>query len=176
MRRRLAFSYVLLLMLVLGFYPKPVTDVINPAVQATMQDVGAHDPAPTQAAPAESKLLLRVRELALQRLALLDERLQALDQILGPGFQDAGGLFEACVRIREVGACAISRQRLDAADAGRACAFGDDLDEADVASAAGVRAAAEFDRPSFVSTRRGVAHGHHAHLVAILLSEERHGA
>jgi NADH-quinone oxidoreductase subunit M len=42
------------LMLVLGFYPKPVTDVINPAVNATMHDVGAHDPAPTHAAP-ESK-------------------------------------------------------------------------------------------------------------------------
>jgi NADH-quinone oxidoreductase subunit M len=39
-------------MLVLGFYPKPVTDVINPAVTATLQDVGAHDPAPTKAAPA----------------------------------------------------------------------------------------------------------------------------
>jgi NADH-quinone oxidoreductase subunit M len=42
------------LMLVLGFYPKPVTDVINPAVKATMHDIGAHDPAPT-ATTAESK-------------------------------------------------------------------------------------------------------------------------
>ena len=37
------------LMLVLGFYPKPLTDVINPAVGFTMKDVGAHDPAPTRA-------------------------------------------------------------------------------------------------------------------------------
>jgi NADH-quinone oxidoreductase subunit M len=50
-----ALAPLLLLMLVLGFYPKPVTDVINPAVAATMHDVGATDPAPTQAAPAESK-------------------------------------------------------------------------------------------------------------------------
>ena len=28
-------------------YAKPVTDVINPAVQATMADVGATDPAPS---------------------------------------------------------------------------------------------------------------------------------
>ncbi|HET6214070.1 MAG TPA: NADH-quinone oxidoreductase subunit M [Micromonosporaceae bacterium] len=35
------------LLLVLGFYPKPVLDVINPAVSATLQDVGATDPAPT---------------------------------------------------------------------------------------------------------------------------------
>jgi NADH-quinone oxidoreductase subunit M len=50
-----ALAPLLVIMLVLGFYPKPVTDVINPAVAATMEDVGAHDPAPTAAAPAESK-------------------------------------------------------------------------------------------------------------------------
>jgi NADH-quinone oxidoreductase subunit M len=50
-----ALAPLLLIMLVLGFYPKPVTDVINPAITATMQDVGAHDPAPTEAAPVESK-------------------------------------------------------------------------------------------------------------------------
>jgi NADH-quinone oxidoreductase subunit M len=49
-----ALAPLLLIMLFLGFYPKPVTDVINPAVKVTMQDIGAHDPAPTQAAP-ESK-------------------------------------------------------------------------------------------------------------------------
>ena len=35
------------LIIVLGFYPKPVTDVINPAVQATMDDFGRTDPAPS---------------------------------------------------------------------------------------------------------------------------------
>jgi NADH-quinone oxidoreductase subunit M len=35
------------LILVLGVYPKPVLDIINPAVQATMSDVGKTDPAPT---------------------------------------------------------------------------------------------------------------------------------
>ena len=35
------------LFLVLGFYPKPMLDVINPAVEATLQDVGLSDPAPT---------------------------------------------------------------------------------------------------------------------------------
>lgn len=33
--------------MLLGFYPKPVTDVINPAVQATMDDIGRSDPAPS---------------------------------------------------------------------------------------------------------------------------------
>jgi NADH-quinone oxidoreductase subunit M len=59
-REVVALAPLLVIMLVLGFYPKPVTDVINPAVTATMQDVGAHDPPPThagpsEAAPAESK-------------------------------------------------------------------------------------------------------------------------
>jgi NADH-quinone oxidoreductase subunit M len=34
------------LILLLGFYPKPVLDVINPAVQATFSQVGKVDPAP----------------------------------------------------------------------------------------------------------------------------------
>jgi NADH-quinone oxidoreductase subunit M len=37
------------LILLLGFYPKPVTDVINPAVKATLTQIGASDPAPTAA-------------------------------------------------------------------------------------------------------------------------------
>ena len=53
-REVLAVAPLIALMLVLGFYPKPVLDVIEPAVQATLQDVGAQDPAPTDA-PAESR-------------------------------------------------------------------------------------------------------------------------
>ncbi len=57
LREVLAVAPLLALMLFLGFYPKPLTDVINPAVDATMQDAGRTDPAPTQgggdvAAPA----------------------------------------------------------------------------------------------------------------------------
>jgi NADH-quinone oxidoreductase subunit M len=46
-REKVVVAPLIALLLLLGFYPKPVTDVINPAVQATMQDVGKHDPAPT---------------------------------------------------------------------------------------------------------------------------------
>ncbi|BCB86394.1 NADH-quinone oxidoreductase subunit M [Phytohabitans suffuscus] len=45
-REKVVVAPLILLLLLLGFYPKPVTDVINPAVQATMQDVGKTDPAP----------------------------------------------------------------------------------------------------------------------------------
>jgi NADH-quinone oxidoreductase subunit M len=39
--------------IVLGFYPKPVLDVINPAVARTLQYVGVTDPAPTHPVAAE---------------------------------------------------------------------------------------------------------------------------
>ncbi|MFE3289112.1 NADH-quinone oxidoreductase subunit M [Rhodococcus sp. NPDC059234] len=35
------------LLILLGFYPKPVLDVVNPAVTATLTTIGEHDPAPT---------------------------------------------------------------------------------------------------------------------------------
>ncbi|MDQ6873754.1 MAG: NADH-quinone oxidoreductase subunit M [Actinomycetota bacterium] len=38
---------VLALVVALGVYPKPLLDVITPAINATMHDVGSHDPAPT---------------------------------------------------------------------------------------------------------------------------------
>jgi NADH-quinone oxidoreductase subunit M len=37
------------LILLLGFYPKPVIDVINPAVKATLGQIGVSDPAATTA-------------------------------------------------------------------------------------------------------------------------------
>jgi NADH-quinone oxidoreductase subunit M len=55
MREVAALAPLIALMIFLGFYPKPVTDIINPAVKATMQDVGAHDPAPTEALHPGSK-------------------------------------------------------------------------------------------------------------------------
>ena len=49
LREVLAIAPLLALMVFLGIYPKPLTDVITPAINATMHDVGAKDPAPTQA-------------------------------------------------------------------------------------------------------------------------------
>ncbi|GGM21404.1 MULTISPECIES: NADH-quinone oxidoreductase subunit M [Micromonospora] len=47
LREKVVVAPLIALIIVLGFYPKPVTDVINPAVQATMNDIGRTDPAPT---------------------------------------------------------------------------------------------------------------------------------
>jgi NADH-quinone oxidoreductase subunit M len=49
MREAAVVTPLILLILVLGVYPKPVLDVINPAVQATLSDIGKKDPAPTSA-------------------------------------------------------------------------------------------------------------------------------
>ena len=40
---------LLALLLLFGFYPKPVLDIINPGVDHTMTTIGAHDPAPLTA-------------------------------------------------------------------------------------------------------------------------------
>jgi NADH-quinone oxidoreductase subunit M len=41
-----ALAPLLLLIIVLGFFPKPLLDVINPAVEHTMSEVGLQDPRP----------------------------------------------------------------------------------------------------------------------------------
>jgi NADH-quinone oxidoreductase subunit M len=48
-REVVALAPVLLLIVVLGFFPKPLLSVINPAVDHTMSQVDQHDPAPTVA-------------------------------------------------------------------------------------------------------------------------------
>jgi len=48
-RELVALAPVLLLVVVLGFFPKPLLDVINPAVDHTLSRVDQHDPAPTVA-------------------------------------------------------------------------------------------------------------------------------
>ncbi|NLU80220.1 NADH-quinone oxidoreductase subunit M [Micromonospora sp. HNM0581] len=47
LREKVVVAPLIALIVLLGFYPKPVTDVINPAIQATMQDVDRTDPAPS---------------------------------------------------------------------------------------------------------------------------------
>jgi len=47
LRESLAVAPLFVLIIFLGIYPKPVLDVINPAVQATLTDIHQKDPAPT---------------------------------------------------------------------------------------------------------------------------------
>src|ERR1700733_10764528 len=52
-RELLAVVPLVALIIALGVYPKPVLDVINPAVNTTMTQVGAHDPVPAPPAVAQ---------------------------------------------------------------------------------------------------------------------------
>jgi NADH-quinone oxidoreductase subunit M len=52
-REKWVVAPLIALLLVLGFYPKPVLDVINPAVARTMQHTNVTDPAPTHGEAAE---------------------------------------------------------------------------------------------------------------------------
>ncbi|RNI25506.1 NADH-quinone oxidoreductase subunit M [Flexivirga caeni] len=46
LRERLVAGLLIAFMLVLGFFPKPALDLLRPAVDATLQHVHVHDPAP----------------------------------------------------------------------------------------------------------------------------------
>jgi NADH-quinone oxidoreductase subunit M len=52
-REVVAIAPLLVVIIALGFYPKPVLDIINPAVDRVMQAVDAQDPAPAVAPVAE---------------------------------------------------------------------------------------------------------------------------
>ena len=47
LREAVVVTPLIVLILLLGVYPKPVIDVVNPAVKATLSDIGKSDPAPT---------------------------------------------------------------------------------------------------------------------------------
>jgi NADH-quinone oxidoreductase subunit M len=56
LRESLVVAPLVVLLVGLGFYPKPVLDVINPAVAATLHDIGVHDPAPSGASTASQEV------------------------------------------------------------------------------------------------------------------------
>ena len=49
LRERWVVAPIIASFVVLGFYPKPVLDLVNPAVDKTLQIVGVSDPAPANA-------------------------------------------------------------------------------------------------------------------------------
>ena len=54
-REMLAVGPLIALIIVFGVYPKPLLNIINPAVQATMHDIGKTDPPPKVPLAGESK-------------------------------------------------------------------------------------------------------------------------
>ena len=54
-RETLAVGPLIALIIVFGVYPKPLLNIINPAVQATMHDIGKTDPPPKVPLTGERK-------------------------------------------------------------------------------------------------------------------------
>ena len=48
-REKVVVAPIIASFLLLGFFPKPVLDLLNPAVDRTLQFVGVTDPTPTNA-------------------------------------------------------------------------------------------------------------------------------
>ncbi len=124
-------------------------------------------------AAAHRELLLRVGQLALE-LACARRASCAMR---------AGHVFERHFKFRRrrlgeldhvLRGLARGRagQRLDAAHAGGDAAVGDDGDQADVAGAPHMRAAAQLDRPA-ERVADALTHRDDAHLVAVFLAEQR---
>ena len=130
-------------------------------------------------AAAHGELLAGVDELALELAALLDQRREALGGVRRRRLEQAGELLETAALLHEV-----QPRRLPPTcasmptDTGRDGALADDADEADVARARHVGAAAQLDRVSRAGIVAAIidAHGDDADLVAVLLAEQRAGA
>jgi NADH-quinone oxidoreductase subunit M len=54
-REVIVVAPLIALLIVLGFYPKPALDVINPAVGHTLTTIGQHDPVPSKVAERQTK-------------------------------------------------------------------------------------------------------------------------
>ena len=125
-------------------------------------------------AAAHGELAAQLGRLALQPAALLDQRLEPGRQVGGRHLQALRQALQQVVLAARLVEGELAGHRLDPADAGRDRALADDPEQGDVAGAADMGAAAQLDRvgPAVLA----LAHRDDAHLVAVLLAEQRHGA
>src|SRR5581483_2776592 len=117
------------------------------------------------AAAAHGKGATRVREIALELLALVEERLDALRGFGRAGSERGGDLAQRLFLLAHKGFGAGTGDDLDAAEAGADRALAHDLEQSDVAGAAHMGAAAELGREMRLAAGI-VAHRDDAHLVA----------
>ncbi|MHC2377647.1 hypothetical protein ACVIHA_002022 [Bradyrhizobium liaoningense] len=127
-------------------------------------------------AAAHRELLAGVGQLALELLALLHQRGDARRHIVEGGTQLVGRGLRQCHGLVGVPARVIAGQRLDAAHARGDRALARQRDQADIAGALHMGAAAELDRPAErvgAAFARGPAHRDDADFVAVFLAEQR---
>src|SRR5262245_12885133 len=156
--------------------PEAVAQVVDHAAQALRVrpvDAGREDPHAGYLAHRRRQVArggaaggrAQGLELALERAPLVEQALEALGQLGGRHAQEPRGALEELFAPAHPLEGPEARLRLDAPDARRDPRLREDLEEPDLARGARVRATAEL--------RREVAEGDHAHLVAVLLLEDR---
>ena len=121
------------------------------AISLTSPTHGRRPAAPTRRrrrAAAHRELLARLRQIALQLLALFHQRGDARRHLVERGAQFARRGLGQRHGVVGVLARVVAGQRLDAADAGGNRAFAGHRNQADIAGAAHMGAAAQFDRPA----------------------------
>ena len=125
--------------------------------------------------PAKGKLALGIGELFFELAALIEKGGEPLDHLVGADFEQLRSLAHAGVLRGEIRACPLPSQRLDAADAGGNRALAHDLEQADIAGAPHMGAAAKLDGISVISlrARRALTHADDTDLFAIFLTEQR---
>ena len=112
-------------------------------------------------------------QFALEFAALLQQRLDPHRHVDGLGAEFLRRLVKRLLGFREIGPRTGAGDGLDAAHAGADGGFGKNLENADIAGALDVSAAAKLGREEILVAI--VAHGNDTHFVAVLLAEQRHG-
>ena len=108
-------------------------------------------------AAAERKLALGVGKLALELAALVDDRGEPGDHLVGSDLEELGSLAHPFVLGRQIIARGLGRERLDTAHAGSDRALTHDLEEADIARSSHMGATAQLDGISVAGLAAGVA-------------------
>src|SRR5690606_31731065 len=120
------------------------------------------------AAGARGELRLELLDLAFEGFRALQRLADAVLRVGTAAAEQAGDAVERVLGLADARERRVAGDRLDAPDAGGNTGFRDDPGKTDVTRTVHVGAAAELGGEP--------ADGEHAHLVAVLLAEQRHGA
>jgi hypothetical protein len=123
-------------------------------------------------AASHGELAPRLAELALEAPALVDDLLQPGRDLAHRHLQRGRDVGQQATVGGERMPRGVAGGRLDAAHAGGDAGLGGDRDQADVAGARDVGAAAQLDRPAHLGAAVA-AHGDDVDLVAVFFAEQR---
>src|SRR5690606_20590284 len=112
---------------------------------------------------------LELLQLLFQLTVTLKHTSQLFQHVVAAALDQLRGFLELLFGGIQVGQREFAGNRFDAAHTGGYAAFAGDLEQADVTGALDVGAATQLDGET-------AAHAQHTHLVAVLFTEQRHGA